>query len=146
MKELEELRTTSKYVFPSIKKPTECISEDTLRQALNRLGYRGLHTTHGFRATARTLLGEEIEYRIDIIEHQLAHTVKDPNGTAYNRTKFLRHRRQLMQLWADYLDTLRQGGDVSIFKPKAEDEQLEDDENIIVFPQMNQVVKKALIT
>ena len=146
LKELEELRTTSKYVFPSIKKPTECISEDTLRQALNRLGYRGLHTTHGFRATARTLLGEEIEYRIDIIEHQLAHTVKDPNGTAYNRTKFLRRRRELMQLWADYLDTLRQGGDVSIFKPKAEDEQLEDDENIIVFPQMNQVVKKALIT
>lgn len=40
-----------------------------------------------------------------------------------------------MQLWADYLDTLRQGGDVSIFKPKEEDEQLEDDENIIVFPK-----------
>lgn len=146
LKELEELRTTSKYVFPSIKKPTECISEDTLRQALNRLGYRGLHTTHGFRATARTLLGEEIEYRIDIIEHQLAHTVRDPNGTAYNRTKFLRRRRELMQLWADYLDTLRQGGDVSIFKPKEEDELFEEDEKIIIFPQMNQVLKKAPTT
>lgn len=146
LKELEELRTTSKYVFPSIKKPTECISEDTLRQALNRLGYRGLHTTHGFRATARTLLGEEIEYRIDIIEHQLAHTVRDPNGTAYNRTKFLRRRRELMQLWADYLDTLRQGGDVSIFKPKEEDELFEEDEKIIISPQMNQVLKKAPTT
>lgn len=117
LKELELLRTSSKYVFPSVKTPTECLSEDTLRQALNRIGFKGRHTTHGFRATARTILGEEIEYRIDIIEHQLAHTVKDTNGTAYNRTKFLRRRKEMMQLWADYLDTLRQGGDVSVFKP-----------------------------
>ncbi len=117
LKELEQLKTTSKFVFPSTKTNLECMSEDTIRQALIRLGYKGKHTAHGFRATARTLLGEEIEYRIDIIEHQLAHTVKDPNGTAYNRTKFLRRRKQLMQLWSDYLDTLRQGGDVSIFKP-----------------------------
>lgn len=40
---------------------------------------------------------------------------------AYNRTKFLRRRRELMQLWADYLNTLRQGGDVSVFKPQNED-------------------------
>lgn len=102
------------------------MSEDTIRQALNRLGYKGKHTAHGFRATARTILGEELEYRVDIIEHQLAHTVRDPNGTAYNRTKFLRRRRELMQLWADYLDTLRQGGDVSVFKPN-------NDANIIHF-------------
>jgi len=63
-----------------------------------------------------------MEYRTDIIEHQLAHKVKDPNGNAYNRTKFLRRRIQLMQLWADYLDTLRQGGDVSIFKPDPNEE------------------------
>ena len=130
LKELEELRTTSKYVFPSVKTPLESMSEDTIRQALIRLGFQGRHTAHGFRATARTILGEEIEYRTDIVEHQLAHTVKDPNGTAYNRTKFLRRRKQLMQLWADYLDTLRQGGDVSVFKPQ-------DDENIIQFNQSN---------
>ncbi|MFX9061285.1 site-specific integrase [Acinetobacter baumannii] len=120
LKELADMRTTSKYVFPSIKTPSECISEDTLRQALNRLGFKGKHSIHGFRATARTLLDEEIEYRTDIVEHQLAHTVKDPNGTAYNRTKFLRHRREMMQLWADYLDTLRQGGNTSEFKPQSE--------------------------
>ena len=130
LKELEELRTTSKYVFPSVKTPLESMSEDTIRQALIRLGFQGRHTAHGFRATARTILGEEIEYRTDIVEHQLAHTVKDPNGTAYNRTKFLRRRKQLMQLWADYLDTLRQGGDVSVFKPQ-------DKENIIQFNQSN---------
>jgi len=119
LKQLEHMRTTSFFVFPSVKSPYESMSEDTIRQALNRLGYKGKHTAHGFRATARTILGEELEYRVDIIEHQLAHTVRDPNGTAYNRTKFLRRRRELMQLWADYLDTLRQGGDVSVFKPKA---------------------------
>lgn len=118
LKELEELRTSSKYVFPSVKTPQECMSEDTIRQALIRIGYQGKHTAHGFRATARTILGEEIEYQTDIIEHQLAHTVKDPNGTAYNRTKFLRRRKELMQTWADYIDTLRQGGDVTVFKPQ----------------------------
>jgi len=126
LKELELMRTTSEYVFPSIKSNLECLSTDTVRQALIRLGFKGKHTQHGFRATARTILGEQIEYRLDIVEHQLAHTVKDPNGTAYNRTKFLRRRRELMQLWADYLDTLRQGGDVSSFKPQ-------DDKNFIKF-------------
>ena len=88
LKQLEDMRTSSAFVFPSVKSPHESMSEDTIRQALNRLGYKGKHTAHGFRATARTILGEELEYRVDIIEHQLAHTVRDPNGTAYNRTKF----------------------------------------------------------
>lgn len=121
LKQAEVLRKNSRYVFPSIKNNDQCMSEDTIRQALKKLGFHNRHTAHGFRATARTLLGEEIEYRIDVIEHQLAHAVKDPNGTAYNRTKFLRRRRKMMQLWADYLDTIRQGGDLSQFKPKDED-------------------------
>ena len=131
LKQLEGLRTTSRYVFPSVKTSSECMSTETLTQVLKRLGFKGRHTAHGFRATARTLLDEEIEYRTDIVEHQLAHKVKDPNGTAYNRTKFLRRRRELMQLWADYLDTLRQGGDVSKFKPDNESE------NLILFKQNN---------
>ena len=129
LKELEELRTTSKYVFPSVKTSSECMSDGTLTQVLKRVGFKGQHTVHGFRATARTLLDEEIEYRTDIVEHQLAHKVKDPNGTAYNRTKFLRRRREMMQLWSDYLDTLRQGGDVSKFKPN------DESENLILFKQ-----------
>ena len=129
LKQLEELRTTSKYVFPSVKTSSECMSTETLTQVLKRLGFKGKHTAHGFRATARTLLDEEIEYRTDIVEHQLAHKVKDPNGTAYNRTKFLRRRREMMQLWSDYLDTLRQGGDVSKFKPN------DESENLILFKQ-----------
>jgi integrase len=62
---------------------------------------------HGFRATARTILDEVLEYRVDWIEHQLAHAVKDPTGRAYNRTSFLQDRTRMMQGWADYLDGLR---------------------------------------
>ena len=64
-------------------------------------------TAHGFRAMARTLLDEVLEYRIDYIEQQLSHAVKDPNGRAYNRTKHLDRRREMMQAWADYLDGLK---------------------------------------
>lgn len=66
-------------------------------------------TGHGFRAAARTILDEVLKVRPDYIEHQLAHAVRDPNGRAYNRTAFLSERRNMMQQWADYLDTLTVG-------------------------------------
>jgi integrase len=66
-------------------------------------------TGHGFRATARTILDEVLGFRADLIEHQLAHRVKDPNGRAYNRTAFLPERTAMMQAWADYLDSLKAG-------------------------------------
>jgi integrase len=79
--------------------------------ALRTMGVpAGEHTPHGFRATARTLLDEELGFRTDIIEHQLAHAVRDPNGRAYNRTNFHAERRLMMQTWSDYLDQLA-GGD-----------------------------------
>lgn len=127
LKELEEMRETSEYVFPSVKTSKECMSDGTLIQLLKRIGFNGQHTAHGFRATARTLLDEQLGYRIDIIEHQLAHQVRDPNGRSYNRTTFYNARCEMMQKWADYLDTLRQGGDVSVFKPKKEDEIFKED-------------------
>jgi integrase len=68
---------------------------------------------HGFRAMARTMLDEILGYRPEIIEHQLAHQVRDPNGRAYNRTKHLVERKRMMQDWADYLDSLRVGDDSS---------------------------------
>ena len=64
-------------------------------------------TPHGFRAMARTILDEVLGVRVDWIEHQLAHAVKDANGRAYNRTSHLESRRQMMQTWADYLDGLK---------------------------------------
>lgn len=61
---------------------------------------------HGFRAMARTILDEVLGYRSEIIEQQLAHQVRDPLGRAYNRTAHLEDRKEMMQAWADYLDTL----------------------------------------
>ena len=66
-------------------------------------------TAHGFRASARTILDEVLGFRPDIIEHQLAHAVKDPLGRAYNRTSHLQIRREMMQKWGNYLDGLKSG-------------------------------------
>jgi hypothetical protein len=55
-------------------------------------------------------------FRPDFIEHQLAHAVRDPNGRAYNRTAHLPERIKMMQAWADYLDSLKNGAQVIAFK------------------------------
>jgi len=98
------------YVFPSIRSGDRCMSENTMNAALRSLGFgKDIMTAHGFRAMARTILDEVLEERVDFIEHQLAHAVKDANGRAYNRTAHLPARRLMMQRWADYLDALRHG-------------------------------------
>lgn len=108
LNQLEALRGKSSYIFPSNRGASRCMSENTLRVALRAMGYSNEQMTpHGFRAMARTLLDEALDYRIEWIEQQLAHTVKDPNGRAYNRTKHLAQRTEMMQRWADYLDELR---------------------------------------
>lgn len=120
LKELHPLTGHSKFVFPSIRTPLRQISENTVNAALRRLGYTGDEMTgHGFRATARTILDEIMGFRPDIIEHQLAHAVKDPNGRAYNRTAFIKDRRLMMQAWADYLDELKAGAKVIPLSRKA---------------------------
>ena len=98
------------YVFPSIRTADRPMSENTVNAALRAMGYtREVMTGHGFRAMARTIMDEILGERVDLIEHQLAHAVKDPNGRAYNRTAHLPARRAMMQRWADYLDLLRIG-------------------------------------
>ena len=98
-----------RYVFPSLRTSERPMSENTINAALRAMGYaKEVQSAHGFRATARTILDEVMEERVDLIEHQLAHTVKDANGRAYNRTAHLPARREMMQRWADYLDNLRQ--------------------------------------
>ena len=96
------------------------MSENTVNGALRAMGYaQDVHTAHGFRAMARTILDEVLNQRVDLIEHQLAHKVKDVNGTAYNRTAHLPARMLMMQTWADYLDKLRVGGEVIQLKGAA---------------------------
>jgi integrase len=89
------------------------MSENTINAALRGMGYsKDIHTAHGFRAMARTLMDEVMGERVDLIEHQLAHSVKDTNGRAYNRTTHLPARKLMMQRWSDYLDKLRLGAEV----------------------------------
>lgn len=104
-------------VFHGERSHDRPISDNTLRAALQTLGYGSdVQSVHGFRATARTMLAERLDCDPLIIEAQLAHSVKDANGRAYNRTTYLRHRATMMQQWADYLDTLAKGADVIQFK------------------------------
>ena len=84
------------------------MSESAVNAALKRLGYNTQTeiTGHGFRAMARTMLHERLDIDPHHIEQQLSHAVPDNLGGAYNRTKFLKQRIEMMQIWANYLDEL----------------------------------------
>lgn len=110
LRNLLPLTGNGRYVFQSEKSNSKAgyISDKGLNEALRRIGFdKDTATMHGFRATARTILDEQLGFRIDFVEHQLTHAVKDPNGRAYNRTSHLEERRKMMQAWADYLDELK---------------------------------------
>jgi integrase len=116
LRELHPLTGRRSLVFPSLRSRDRPISDNTLNAALRRLGFaKDVATAHGFRASARTLLDEVLHQRVDLIEHQLAHAVRDPLGRAYNRTAHLPERVRMMQLWADYLDGLKSGAEVIPF-------------------------------
>jgi len=110
LRRLREENEESEYVFPSPQTPRRPISDMAMLKALRTMGYTSEEqSVHGFRAIARTLLDERLRFPFHVIEAQLAHAVKDANGTAYNRTQHLEARREMMQAWADYLDTLERG-------------------------------------
>ncbi len=108
LNELHLLTGRGRYVFPGARGASRSLSAEAVRVALRNMGYdKDTMTAHGFRAMARTILDEVLGCRVDWIEHQLAHQVKDVNGRAYNRTAHVEGRAQMMQQWADYLDQLR---------------------------------------
>ena len=108
LKEIKIFTGAGQFVFPSPRTPNRPMSDGAVTAALRAMGFSGNElTAHGFRAVARTLIDEELGYRPEYIEHQLGHNVKDPLGRAYNRTKHLKERREMMQAWADYLDKLK---------------------------------------
>lgn len=113
LKELHPLTGHGRYVFPSARTGERPMSDNAILAALRRLGIsKDEMTGHGFRAMARTILDEVLGVRPDLIEHQLAHAVRDPNGRAYNRTAHLPERKKMMQDWADYLDKLKAGAEI----------------------------------
>ena len=97
-----------KYIFPNGRTPKRPMSENAVRIALRTMGYKKDEITpHGFRATARTLIDQELGFDDKFIERQLAHKPQGSLGEAYDRAKFLGQRKEMMQAWADYLDKLR---------------------------------------
>lgn len=109
IRELEPLTRRSRYVFHGLRDHTRPISDGTVNKAIRAVGYStSVVTAHGFRATFRTLASEILGEPAHIIEHQLAHEVKDPLGRAYNRTEHLPERRKMMNRWSAYLEGLRE--------------------------------------
>jgi len=98
-------------IFSNRDKPLLPISENTMGQALNRMGYRGRQTAHGFRHLISTALNER-GYNRDWIERQLSHGDDNAIRAVYNKAEYVDQRREMMQTWADHLDALRRGADV----------------------------------
>lgn len=116
LRDIHHLTGTREFVFPGLRDQNRPMSEAAVSAALAAMGYKGLHTWHGYRATGRTILRQVLKFPADVIEAQLAHTGQITHGGAYDRATHLEERTPMIQTWADYLDKLRVGGDVIQFK------------------------------
>lgn len=113
LRELHTITGNGSMVFRGERHHDRAMSENTVNAALRAMGFPQDEVTgHGFRATARTMLHERFAFDPHVIEAQLAHSVRDSLGRAYNRTEFIEQRRKMLQTWADYLDKLRRGAPV----------------------------------
>jgi integrase len=120
LQEIKPLTGNGRFVFPSPRTAKRPMSNNAVLSALRRMGFeKDEMSGHGFRAMARTIMDEILQEPPHLIEHQLAHKVRDPLGRAYNRTKHLPERRKMMQRWADYLDGLKAGAQVIPLKRQA---------------------------
>jgi integrase len=106
-RELHAFSGGGRFVFPSIRAKTDTISDAGPLNALRDMGYdQNTMTLHGFRSLASTRLNE-MGFRPDLVEAQLAHKDPDAVRMIYNRAEYLDERRRMLQVWADYLDELR---------------------------------------
>ena len=121
LREQQKINGHTEYVFYSeTAKKHQIISDATANNQLHKLGYQNIHCAHGFRATAKTIMQEQLKYPLLLVEMALGHTTKDPNGSAYGRFEYIDDRSNMMQKWADYLDTLREGRDTAEFRADAQ--------------------------
>jgi len=104
---LKRVTGSGRYLFPSIRTTSRPMSENTINAALRRMGFEKTEMTgHGFRAMASTLLYEN-GFESQIIEMQLAHAETNSVRAAYNHAQFLEKRKNMLQWWADYIDSLK---------------------------------------
>jgi integrase len=104
LRRLHVLTGSGKYVFPNMRDPDRPASNGLLLKALERMGYRGGMTGHGFRALAMSALKEQLRYRHEVVDRQLAHAQKNKTDSAYDRAHYLAERREMMQAWSDFID------------------------------------------
>lgn len=120
LRELHPVSGHGRYVFPSLLTGERSMSENTLNTALRRMGFTSDEmTSHGFRASARTILCDYLDANPEVVEAQLAHVKSGPLGSAYDRAEYMQQRRALMRLWADCIDALRDGKPIDDFKLSA---------------------------
>ena len=105
LEEMRRVNGTQPYVFAGQGRRRRPISENTVRCALQAMGFAGEMTAHGFRSMASTLLNE-MGWRPDVIERQLAHVDRNKVRSAYNRAEYIMERCRMMQAWSDFLDSL----------------------------------------
>ena len=103
LKELHSLTGHRGFLFPNVRDPQQAMSPTTLNRSLERMGYAGIFSAHGFRATASTLLNE-MDYKPDVIERQLAHQERSKSRRSYNQAAYTKERKKMMQDWANFLD------------------------------------------
>ncbi len=116
LRDIHKITGNREYVFPGLRDWKKPMSEAAVSAALHAMGYKDIHTWHGYRATGRTILRQVLKYPKDVIEAQLAHTGQITHGGAYDRATHLDERESMLQVWADYLDKLARGADVIAFK------------------------------
>jgi integrase len=115
LRTLHTLTGHTEYLFHNQNDYNKPMSNNTILKALERMGYKGRMTGHGFRGIASTTLHEQA-YDHNHIELQLAHSARDAVSAAYNHALYIPQRTAMMQAWADYLDELKAGAKVMPFK------------------------------
>ena len=105
LRELHTLTGGQRFLFPNYRRPKTYMTVTTLNRALERMGYGGKFSGHGFRATASTMLNE-MGYRSDLIERQLAHAERNKVRASYNQAEYLIERKEMMQAWANLIDEM----------------------------------------
>lgn len=112
LQELHQLTGQSPLMFPGRNDPRKSMSDAAMSNAMKRMGYQGKATVHGFRSTGSTI-ANEAGFDPDAIERQLAHQEQNRVRAAYHRSQYLDQRRELMQWWADFIDSQRRGANVT---------------------------------
>lgn len=107
LRDLHTITGRGKYLFPNQRDHDKPLSNNAVLKALERMGYKGKMTGHGFRALAMSTIKERLGYRHEVVDRQLAHAQRDKVASAYDRAQFLTERKVMMQDWADYLDDIQ---------------------------------------